>query len=504
MTRQKNKSFWSDTATRAPFDSLTEDATCEVAVLGAGIVGILTAWLLVKEGKQVTLIEAHRVADGVSAYTTAKVTSQHSYLYQTLLQYLGKEKASTYYEANEVGLSLIRQTIEELAIDCDFEEKDAVIYATTDMGKKKVMDEMKAYQKIGINGYLSYDIPDFPFPIKVALGIPGQAQFHPVKFMLGVLDEFIRLGGNVYEHTRALEVKNKEKQEVLLEHGNTLTADQVVIATHYPINDEQGLFFARLEVNRSYGVLGVPTKKIPMGMYINAESPSRSFRSVIGENGEELLLVVGDDHFTGRGDNMPEHYENLKTYAEDSFGVTEFTYQWSTQDPTTPDKVPYIGQMHQLNKNIFIATGFNKWGMSQGATAAQLLTDLIVKRGNPYEKLYAPTRSHLNPLAVGRLAKDNTLIGKELIGGKIAPSMEELEEVGLGEGALVKINGERVGVYRDETGILHKVSPVCTHMGCTVNWNQAERSWDCPCHGSRFDYEGEVLEGPAVKPLPKK
>lgn len=285
MDNEQNISFWSDTTNHPSFDSLKEDVSTEVAVIGAGMVGILTAWLLAKKGKEVVLLEAERVANGVSAYTTAKVTSQHALLYQTLLKLYGKEKATAYYRANEEGLSFIRQTIQDLSIECDDEEKDAIVYATTQEGKHKVLNEMKAYQTIGIEGYLSFDIPNFPMEMTAAIAVPRQIQFHPVKFLQAVVQDFVRLGGKIYEQTRAVEVKNKEKQEVIVESDHILRADKVIIATHYPINDEKGLYFSRLKISRSYALLTETNVKLPLGMYINAETPSRSFRSVRGNNG---------------------------------------------------------------------------------------------------------------------------------------------------------------------------------------------------------------------------
>lgn len=504
MDNEQNISFWSDTTNHPSFDSLKEDVSTEVAVIGAGMVGILTAWLLAKKGKEVVLLEAERVANGVSAYTTAKVTSQHALLYQTLLKLHGKEKATAYYRANEEGLSFIRQTIQDLSIECDDEEKDAIVYATTQEGKHKVLNEMKAYQTIGIEGYLSFDIPNFPMEMTAAIAVPRQIQFHPVKFLQAVVQDFVRLGGKIYEQTRAVEVKNKEKQEVIVESDHILRADKVIIATHYPINDEKGLYFSRLKISRSYALLTETNVKLPLGMYINAETPSRSFRSVRGNNGEELLLIVGENHTTGRGKNMQQHYQKLQKFSKDVFKRKEVQYQWSTQDLTTPDKIPYIGKMNRLNEHILVATGFNKWGMAQGAFAAILLTQIIDKENSPYKKLFDPTRSHLNPHTVMNLIKENSLVGKEIVSGKIAPDTKGYSDIALGEGALVTIQGERRGIYKDLEGKLYEINPTCTHMGCTVNWNEAEKTWDCPCHGSRFDKEGKVLEGPAVKPLKRR
>ena len=503
--RNRNISYWSDTESFQIFEPLRTDQETEVAVLGAGMAGIITAWLLTKKGKKVTLIEADRVANGVSAYTTGKVTSQHTLVYQDLKKFVGDKKAIQYYEANEAGKSLIHSIIEELEIDCDWQVKDAVTFATTEDGKEELMKEIKAYQTLGLQGYLSYNIPNFPTEITAALGSPDQAQFHPVKFLYGVFTDFLRLGGKVFEKTRALHVDTEaEKPMIKTFTGFSLEADEVVIATHYPINDQDGLYFSRLHVNRSYGILGKPTSTLPLGMYINAETPSRSFRSVKGNKGEEFLLIVGDGHPTGRGEEDEEiHYENLKKFAKDSFGMTDILYQWSTQDPTTTDKLPYIGKMSKASDHVFVATGFNKWGMAQGAYAGKLLTDLITGEKNEYKELFDPTRTLLKPISVMTIAKENTLVGKEMIEGKIVPHTKEFADLELDEGGLIEVEGELMGVYRDPEGGMHHVKPTCTHLGCTVNWNNAEKSWDCPCHGSRFDFTGDVLEGPAVKPLKK-
>lgn len=501
---QRYQSFWSTSVERESYPPMQGHEHAEVAVIGAGMVGILAAWELARRGRKVVLVEAARVADGVSAYTTAKITSQHSLLYQDLMKYLGKEEARLYFEANQEGIDYIKHTAEELQIDCDLQEADAVVYATSAKGKNQVLKEVEAYQKLGIEGYYSTDIPDFPDQLTAAIGIPQQAQFHPVKFLLGVLNDFVHLGGRVYEQTRATEVGQEEQQVIYMENGSQLHAQKVILATHYPINDADGLYFARLKATRSYGVMGKPTRPLPKGMYITTESPTRSFRTVRDQNGEEQLLIIGDSHWTGRdSEDSNQHYANLKKFGEEHFGITEWTSQWSTQDLTTPDQVPYIGKMNSTTEDIFVATGFNKWGMAQGALAGRVLCEFCLGMDNRYAKLFAPTRTHLNRLSLLSLAKENSGVAKELIGGKVAPATVELSELGLDEGGLVKVQGDLLGIYKDPEGNLYHVTPTCTHMGCTVNWNNAEKTWDCPCHGSRFSYTGDVLEGPAVRPLKK-
>lgn len=502
---QRYQSYWSTSVEREQYPQMQGHEHADAAVIGAGMVGILAAWELAKRGRKVVLVEAGKVADGVSAYTTAKITSQHSLLYQDLIKYFDKDTARLYFEANEEGLDYVESTARELEIDCDLEEADAVVYATSPMGKSQILKEVEAYQKLGIEGYYSTDIPDFPDRLTAAIGIPHQAQFHPVKFLLGVLQDFVRLGGRVFEQTRATEVGQEEQKVVYMENGSQLHAAKVILATHYPLNDADGLYFARLKATRSYGVMGKPTRPVPKGMYITAESPTRSFRMVRDEQGEQQLLIVGDSHWTGRDSgDMNQHYLNLKQYGEEHFGIIEWTSQWSTQDLTTLDYIPYIGKLNSATEDVLIATGFNKWGMAQGALAGKMLVELCLGMDNRYAELFDPTRTHLNRRSLLSLAKENTGVAKELIGGKVAPPVVPFSEIGLDEGGLIKVEGDVLGVYRNPEGDLYHVDPTCTHLGCTVNWNNAEKTWDCPCHGSRFSYTGDVLEGPAVRPLKRE
>lgn len=498
-------SFWTAQQTTPQFPALKENITTEIAIVGGGMVGIISAYLLAKAGKQVTLIEAGRLINGVTGHTTAKVTAQHSLIYDDLIQTLGERKAKQYYEANMQGFSLIEQLVEEWNIDCAYEKKDAFVYAETDKGQKRLAKEAIAYQALGIHGELAKEKADLPFPIKEALVMYNQAQFHPVQFLTALVEEFVRLGGKIYEQTRALEVVKEKTPLIVTENRSLILCQKVILATHYPINDADGLYFTKLSIHRSYAMVMRTPKVIPNGMYINAEQPTRSIRSVHGPDGEPLLLIGGQGHQTGKSNSKTIfHYQDLEAFAKEHFMTESPLKFWSTQDLQTLDKVPYIGQMTKQHEDIYVATGFNKWGMTAGAFAGALLTDLVLGNKNPYAALFDPTRGKLNTSNAKFFLKKNTTVAKDFVAKKIHVSIKQITDLRPDEGGIVESKGRKIGAYRDVNHQLHQVSPTCTHLGCTLSWNDAERSWDCACHGSRFSYTGDVLEGPAVKPLKKR
>lgn len=495
------ESYWLEHSVPA-FSRLTEDTTTEVGVVGGGIVGIMTAYLLAKAGKQVSLVEARKLLNGVTGHTTAKITAQHNLLYDDLIQTFGEESARLYYEANRDGSELIQALVQELNIDCGLEKRDAVVFSTSDKYTQKIEAEARAYETLGIKGILSYGpIDELPFPVESALMMPNQAQFHPVQFLSFLIEEIIQMGGQIYEHTRAVQLSHA-RPTIEMENGTTVTCKKVVVATHYPFNDFDGLYLSKLSISRSYAIAAKIDAPVPQAMYISAESPSRSLRSITDKYGEDWLLIGGDDHQTGKSSSPTHsHYRNLEAFGERWFDLQEVSHYWSAQDMETLDQVPYISQMSNSSSVIFVATGFNKWGMAAGAMAGRLLTDSILELPNRYKALYNPLRSKMKMKDVQQFVKKNTSVAKDLVTTKVGrPSMTP-DDLKLDQGGLVKVHGKKAGGYRDAHGELHLVDTSCTHMGCGIRWNDAERSWDCPCHGSRFTYKGDVLNGPAVEPL---
>ncbi len=501
---ESNESFWRAHKELPDYPAFSGNKSTEVAVVGAGIAGVITAYLLAKEGKKVTLLDAGKLIDGVTGYTTAKISAQHGLYYAPLIKLAGEKQAKLYYEANMAGLKFIEETARELNIDCDFSHRDAFIYSTKDATVKLLEQEAESYDTLGIAGGLAREESELPFPVTEALVMRNQAQFHPVKFLAGLVKEMENMGVDIHEQSRAMKILSKKDPVLQMENLSHLSCDRVVVATHYPFNDFDGMYFSRLSVNRSYAIAVRTEGKIPEGMYISADGPSRSIRFTPGEDGENLLLLGGDGHATGQSSvETMEHYKNLAKFGEDYFAAKDIPYRWSSQDMTTLDKIPYVGTITAGYENILVATGFHKWGMANGAIAGRILTDQIVGRDNPYAALFDPTRPKVKAADAASFLKDNASVAKELVSGKLKKASKTIDDLQKGQGSLVKVDGKKVGGYRDEYNQVHLVKPTCTHMGCDVAWNDAETSWDCPCHGSRFSHTGEVLEGPAVKPLKK-
>jgi glycine/D-amino acid oxidase-like deaminating enzyme/nitrite reductase/ring-hydroxylating ferredoxin subunit len=491
-------SYWRESVDIPSFEPLKEDLEVDVVVVGGGLTGIVSANLLIQEGLSVALIEASRVLNGTTGHTTAKITAQHQLFYHEMIQHMGKTKARLYYEANKKAMDFYQETAKKLNIDCDLSVQDAYVYATTDTSVTKLEKEYEAYTTLGIPGELVDQIP-FPLKIKRALVMKNQLQCHPLKFLVPLLNDFVKKGGKVYEGTMAVDVEKNKKPTVITRDGRRLPCQWVVSASHFPFYEWQGLYFTRMYASRAY-VLAVKTEKpYPGGMYINAESPSRSLRSA-KIDGEEMVLVVGEDHKTGQGLDTSIHYEKLAQFGEKVLGIKEIKYKWSAQDLFTIDKVPYIGEITQSYPNILVATGYKKWGMTSGVVAAHIMKDIILDRDNPYRKVFAPNRFYADP-SLKEFLLLNGDVAKHLIQGKLDVIDRSPEELGPSEGGVVLYKGGRRGAFRDEDGKLYIVDTTCTHMGCELEWNSGDRSWDCPCHGSRFNYKGEILEGPAEKPL---
>lgn len=493
------KAYWLDSVTTPTFPPLTTNVDVDVAIVGGGITGITSAYLLAQQGVKVGLIDAGRLLNGTTGSTTAKVTAQHGLIYDELITTLGEECAKLYYEANKQAMDFVKNVVKEKHIDCEFQEEDAYIFTQSADYVQQLINEVNAYERLGIHGEYVASTP-LPFFVNGAVIMKNQAQFHPLKYLNYFINEIIARGGLIFELTAAIDIKTGPQAQVITKNGAKLSCNQMIIATHFPFEDKAGFYYARMHADRSY-VLAVKTKQaFPGGMYINAEQPARSLRYTT-INGEKLVLFGGDHHKTGQGIDTFKHYEALEKFAEETFGIVDIPYRWSAQDLTTSDKVPFVGKITAAYDNIYVATGYRKWGMTNGTAAALILTDMILGKSNPYEELYKPTRFQANHLK--QLVTDNLDVAKHFVKGKLELIKRHPDDLANDEGAAVIVNGKRAGAYRDEQGGLHIVDTTCTHLGCELEWNNGDRSWDCPCHGSRFSIDGDVIEGPAEYPLKK-
>ena len=490
-------SLWLDTTPGTNYPPLTGDLTTEVLIVGGGIAGLSTAEHLASSGLEVTLIDGNRILEGVTGFTTAKVTSLHTLIYRKLIDRFGKEMAQQYANANQWAIGHIRGQVAQHGIDCDFTEEDAFTYATYQTGLQSIDEEIDAAQSLGLPVSLA-DLSSQKFLAEAAICMKGQARFHPRKYLLHLAEKFIESGGTIYEHTRALKAEEHEGfSDVYLSTG-VIRCRYLVIATHFPFQDDN-LYFTKLAPYRSYALAARIDGPLPDGMFIGVDEPVRSLRRQSFE-GEDILLVGGEGHKVGQEPDTNARYFSLAEWTRETFKVKEFLYRWSTQDNQTPDGVPYIGLASHKSENVFIATGFDGWGMTTGTFAGKLIADLIQRIENPWAKLFDPNRSELKSLGV--VIKEGANVAKQVV----TDFVEHIDRLDLsslkkGDGEVFYSHTQLVAASRDDQGTVHLVSAKCTHMGCNLHWNRAEQSWDCPCHGSRFDPDGKVLHGPAVENL---
>jgi glycine/D-amino acid oxidase-like deaminating enzyme/nitrite reductase/ring-hydroxylating ferredoxin subunit len=475
---------------RAP---LAEDTRTQVCVVGAGIAGASTALELRRAGVDVVLLEARRIGFGVTGHTTAKLSSLQGTKYSTLRGRWGSEVARTYAAANQAGVERIAGLVEELGIECGFRRKPAFTYTESDAQVSKIENEVDAAVEAGLPVTYTEE-SDLPFAIRAAARCEDQAEFDPVAYVRAIVEEAERAGVRVHEDSR---VTSGTDDGVIVETGAAVSADHVVVATQLPFID-RGLLFARLHPERSYA-LGVRVDgQPPQGMYLSVESPTRSMRShPLGDG--ELLIVGGESHKAGQG-NAGERYAALERYARERFAAPRTEYRWAAHDFISPDRLPMIGRLPFARGALCVA-GMGKWGLAMSATAGRILTDIVRGAENPWEEVFDPRRMHLSSLP--EVVKENANVGWRFFGDRIRHRSDE-DGIAPGEGRVVGAGLEQRAVYRDENGAPHRLSARCTHLGCIVDWNSAEKTWDCPCHGSRFGARGEVIAGPATAPLPRE
>jgi glycine/D-amino acid oxidase-like deaminating enzyme/nitrite reductase/ring-hydroxylating ferredoxin subunit len=468
--------------------------SADVVVIGAGISGVLTALELQRRGQKVLLMDPRPPGSGTTGHTTGKITSQHSIVYQNLLSSVGEEQTRLYAQANEWAVSAYAELIEREGIDCQFQRQTAYLYTESADQQERLRAEWDAARSAGIEATLG------PPPLACAkgdaLGFPNQAQLHAGLFIRGAMDLFMRNGG-AFRNERALSIEAGEDPVRVETPTDTIVARSVVTATLYPFDDHV-LFAPRMIPYQHHGTAFRINNGPIEGMYLRVDDPTFSLRWTEAEGG--LLICVGKSHRVGEVKEDP--YAALGAYVAERFDVVEERYRWSAHDQHTADKVPYIGRYSLSGAPVFTATGFRAWGLTHAMVASRLLSDLIEGRENPWQELYDPLRAKPASTAA-TVAKQAASSIKHLVIDRLR-SNAAIEELAPGEAAIVREDGERLGAYRDEAGVLHLVSAACTHMGCVVSWDPYDKTWSCPCHGSRFDHTGKVLYGPATKGIDLK
>lgn len=431
-------SLWADTAEMPAFPQLKGDLKTDVLIVGGGMAGLLCAYMLKQEGVDHVLIEADTICHGVTRNTTAKITSQHGLIYHQLLQRFDADTARLYWQINELALQRYRDLCAD--IPCDFHNRDAFLYAPDDLSA--LDKELDALSRAGVHADFVKTVP-LPFAIAGALCFRNQAQFHPLMFTAAIVKDL-----TIYEHTPMHAYKNGM---VITPHGN-IKASRIIIATHFPIINKHGGYFLKMYQDRSY-VLALENAQDVDGMYLDASGCGLSFR-----NQGNTLLIGGGSHRTGK---RSSGWQMAEAFARRYYPSSTEVCRWAAQDCITLDGLPYIGRYSRSTPDLFVATGFRKWGMTSSMAAAIILCDLVQGRDNPYAPLFDPSRSMLHPQLM-------------------------------------------VNAMESALHLLKPTAPRCPHLGCALHWNRQERSWDCPCHGSRFSEDGKLLDSPATGNLKRK
>ena len=495
-----NSLWFNDTKEKLYFDRLDSNINVDVCIIGGGISGLTTAYYLSKRGVKVAVLERDEICSKATGHTTAKITYQHNLIYNYLLNTWGYEIAKGYFEANSEAISNIKNIIDMEKIDCDFEFQDNYVYTTNQSELTDIEREIKAISKLG--GTATF-VSKTPLPFKTAGAIltTNQAQFHPIKYVLGLCTSILKYKGNIYTNTIAIDVKKEDNKYTTYTDRYKVSSKYVVMATHYPFINFPGLYFSKMYQSTSYAIAIDTHSNMFDGMYINPKDPIFSFRTA-KYNERRLLIIGGANHRTGETKEYKDTYGVLENKAKEHFPKMEVLFRWNTRDCITLDKIPYIGQYSSLMPNLYVITGFNKWGMTSSNVAAKIISDNILNIENKYAFVFNSTR--VNPIKnKGEIKNMIVSSSNSLLFNKFKQIDTSFDDIKNDSGAIIKINGENVGIYKDTSGNVFAIKPVCTHLGCLLSWNDTDKTWDCPCHGSRFDYMGKNIYDPAMKDLKK-
>lgn len=427
------ESIWTKGVNKIEFAPLKKDIKTEVLIIGGGITGILCGYELTRAGVECVIVEADRICGGVTGYTTAKITLQHGLIYDKIIKKYGVEKAQMYLSAQQEALERYKELCQNF--DCDYKTQDAYVFSTDDF--KEIEQEARAYQRLGFDAKV-FETADLPFAVKGVLYVKEQAQFDPLKFCIAVGSQL-----KIYEKTKVISLFDGGA----FTNKGRIFAKKIIVATHFPFVNKYGVYFLKMYQHRSY-VIALKGAKIPNGMYVDADLKGLSFREYKG-----MLLLGGGSHRTGKNGGA---WNELRGFANKNHPKSQEVAHWATQDCMTLDGIPYIGQYSKRAPHIFVATGFNKWGMTSSMAAARILSDAVMGRKNEFAEVFDPSRSIWHPQFA----------------------------VNMGESLI---------------NMLTPTTPRCPHLGCALKYNRQEHSWDCPCHGSRFSEEGNLLENPATK-----
>ncbi|EPX61744.1 Iron-sulfur cluster-binding protein, Rieske family [Cystobacter fuscus DSM 2262] len=490
--------MWTVSAPARRYPPLPGDLEVDVVVVGGGLAGLTTAWLLKQEGKRVAVVEMHRILTGQTGQTTAHLTELLDVSYDTLASDFGEKGARLAAESVRASIEKISSLVERLGIACDFQRLPGYRYAETEDEARQLEHEASAARRAGLLCSLTRDVP-LPYPVTLALRVEDQAQFHPRAYLQALAERIVGEGSHVFEETQVTDIHEGAPCRVQTTRG-VLLCQEVVEATTTPLN--RVLLHTKLMPYRSYALAARLEAPLAPGLYYDSKDPYHYIRTQ-RVDGADYVIVGGEDHKVGAEEDTARRYLALEEYLRQHFPASRVEYRWSGQIIEPVDGLAYIGR-NGGSRHVWVATGFSGTGMTFGTLAGMILSDLILGRDNRYASLYDATR--VKPVAGAKdFVQENAEVAFHFVADRLArPDTHDLSDVPPGEGRIVEVEGRKVAVYREASGGVHALSPVCTHLGCHVHWNNAERSWDCPCHGGRYSPTGEVLNGPPVKGLASK
>jgi glycine/D-amino acid oxidase-like deaminating enzyme/nitrite reductase/ring-hydroxylating ferredoxin subunit len=497
-------SVWMANTEVPQFQPLTQDVRTNVCIIGAGIAGMTTAYLLARAGRAVVLIDDGPIGGGETSRTTAHLTAALDDRYYNIARVHGQEGARIAAESHMSAIHRIETIASMEDIDCDFERLEGYLFLGGDSQRKDLERELEATHRAGINDTQLVDRIPFSFwDSGPALRFPRQATIHPLKYLKGLARAILRDGGKIYSGVHAEKIEDGEPARVTTRDGYVISADNVVVCTNTPVNDWL-IIHSKQAAYRTY-VIGarVPRGSVPHGLYWDTPDPYHYVRLQDAEDssGRELdyeyLIVGGEDHKTGQANDMAERFTRLETWTRERFPMVErIEYHWSGQVMEPVDYMAYIGKNPGGDEHIYVATGDSGNGMTHGTIAGIILNELVQGRKHQWAKLYDPSRVKLR--ATPEYLKENANVAEQYKDWFTTGDVDEFAKIKPGEGAVIGRGRGKVAVYRDERGTYHQRSAVCTHLYCIVHWNDTEKTWDCPCHGSRFDPYGNVVNGPAI------
>lgn len=498
------QSVWSDTTSLRASSPLDRDVRANVCIVGAGIAGLTTAYLLAQQGKHVVVLDAGPVGGGQTQCTTAHLSNAIDDRFAEVEKVHGQECSRLAAESHSAAIDMIESIARAEHIDCDFAKVDGYLFSAPGQSDEILEQELQAAHRAGLSEVKLVDRAPLPFNTGRALRFPRQAQFHPLKYLAGVAKASVEKDGAIYNGTHVSRIDGGPTARVETEGGPVVTADAVVVATNTPINDLV-VMHTKQAPYRSYAIgVQIPRGSVTQALYWDTLEYYHYLRLQPLSDEHDLMIVGGEDHKLAQAHDQHDRWDRLEAWTRERFSMAgPVAYRWSGMVMETVDGLAFIGRNPRDKENVFIATGDSGMGMTHGTIAGMLLRDLILGRENPWADLYDPARKPLWGMAWKEYLSENLNVAKQYLRDWLGRGeVSDVREIGKGQGAVLRRGTKLIAAYRDEQGQLHERSAVCTHLGCIVHFNQAEQTWSCPCHGSQFDRFGQVKTAPATTSLP--